>query len=169
MDDPTPMDRGWGALFDAAPLPLLIHSGGQIRYSNPAAARLLGAAAPAEIDGSPLDAFVRPDGAIARLDGSIVDVDTARWPVAEDGGAEAVALSARTAPAETDERFRRLFEEAPIAYHEIDAQGIVVRVNRAECDLLGFKREELVGKPIWSLVAPEQRELSRQRVWAKLT
>jgi PAS domain S-box-containing protein len=68
-----------------------------------------------------------------------------------------------------EEQFRRLFEEAPIAYHEIDAQGIVVRVNRAECELLGFSREELLGKPAWEVVAPEQRDFSRQRVRAKLT
>src|SRR5690242_14524769 len=38
---------------------------------------------------------------------------------------------------ESEHRFRTLFEEAPIAYHEIDREGVVRRVNRAECDLLG--------------------------------
>ena len=49
-----------------------------------------------------------------------------------------VAERRRTAEAlvESEERFRALFEEAPVAYHEIDRDGIVRRVNRAECALL---------------------------------
>ena len=39
----------------------------------------------------------------------------------------------------SEERFRNLFEEAPVAYHEIDTEGIVRRVNRAERELLGLE------------------------------
>jgi len=59
---------------------------------------------------------------------------------------------------ESEERYRRLFEEAPVAYHEIDRQGIMVRVNRAECELLGYPPEEILGRPVWDFVASEQRE-----------
>jgi len=69
---------------------------------------------------------------------------------------------------ESEERFRRMFEEAPVAYHEIDSEGITRRVNRAECILLGFEPSDIVGKPIWEFVAPEQREQSREAVRKKL-
>jgi PAS domain S-box-containing protein len=67
----------------------------------------------------------------------------------------------------SEERFRLLFEEAPVAYHEIDPEGLVRRVNRAECRLLGYEASELLGQPIWNLVAPEQRELSREAIRKK--
>jgi PAS domain S-box-containing protein len=68
---------------------------------------------------------------------------------------------------ESEERFRSLFEEAPIAYHEIDRHGLIRRVNRAECELLEYTSDELLGKPVWELVSPEQRELSRREVVRK--
>jgi two-component system cell cycle sensor histidine kinase/response regulator CckA len=69
---------------------------------------------------------------------------------------------------ETQNRFRSLFEEAPIAYHEIDRAGVVRRVNRAECELLGFSPKEILNRKVWDLVAPEQQELSRAAVRRKL-
>lgn len=69
---------------------------------------------------------------------------------------------------ETADRFRGLFEDAPVAYHEIDAAGIIRRVNRAECELLGYGKDELIGKPVWDLVAMEQRSASREKVRLKL-
>ncbi|MBS1830245.1 MAG: PAS domain S-box protein [Acidobacteria bacterium] len=56
------------------------------------------------------------------------------------------------------------FQEAPFAYQEIDGEGYVRVVNEAECHLLGYSREQLVGKPVWELVAPEQREAIHQAV-----
>ncbi len=69
----------------------------------------------------------------------------------------------------SQDQFRALFEEAPVAYHEIDREGIVRRVNRAECDLLGFEPEKILGRPVWELVAPEEREVSRESVRMKLS
>lgn len=69
---------------------------------------------------------------------------------------------------ESQERYRILFEEAPIAYHEIDTTGIVRRVNRAECDLLGYPPDQLVDRPVWDTVAPEVRETARAAVKRKL-
>jgi two-component system sensor histidine kinase/response regulator len=133
-------------MFDRAAAAILIHVDGEIRYANPSALRLLGA----EAMGRRLTETLTAETL----------ADATSWPVG-DGKATVLMLGS--------DRFRSLFNDAPIAYHEIDAQGTVVRVNRAECELLGFAREELVGKPIWELVAMEQREVSRQRVLAKLT
>ena len=72
-------------------------------------------------------------------------------------------------PEEAAEQFRSLFEEAPVAYHQTDRKGIVRRVNRAECALLGLEPEEILGKPIWGLVAPEQPETVREAVRWKIS
>lgn len=71
--------------------------------------------------------------------------------------------------AESKEQFRALFEGAPIAYHEIDPDGVVRRVNRAECRLLGLDSSEILGRHIWEFVAPEERETSRIAVRQKIT
>jgi PAS domain S-box-containing protein len=68
----------------------------------------------------------------------------------------------------SEERYRILFEDAPIAYHEIDRHGIVRRVNRAECALLGREPAEMLGKPIWEFVAPEEQAKSREAVRRKI-
>jgi PAS domain S-box-containing protein len=70
---------------------------------------------------------------------------------------------------ESSERFRILFERAPVAYHEINGEGLIIRVNRAECDLLGRSKDELIGTPVWELVSPEQRPQSREQVLRKLS
>lgn len=64
--------------------------------------------------------------------------------------------------------YQELFDDAPIAYHEIDRKGVVRRVNRAECRLLGLSPCEMLGRPVWEFVTEEEREKSRQAVMRKL-
>ncbi|MEO8597979.1 MAG: PAS domain S-box protein [Candidatus Solibacter sp.] len=70
--------------------------------------------------------------------------------------------------ARNEERYRALFEEAPVSIHEIDRDGIIRRVNRTACRLLGFPAGEIVGHAAWEFVAPELREVARVSVQAKL-
>ncbi len=58
--------------------------------------------------------------------------------------------------------------EAPIACHEIDLEGKVVWVNAAECHLLGLGEADLLGRPVWDFVAPEEQTASRPAVARKL-
>ena len=69
----------------------------------------------------------------------------------------------------SEKRFRDLFEDAPVAYHETDTEGIVRRVNRAECVLLGREPSQIVGKHAWELLAPEEQERSRSAMRGKLS
>ena len=39
-----------------------------------------------------------------------------------------------------------LYDEAPVGYHSLDAEGRFVRVNRTEARWLGYAREELLGR-----------------------
>jgi two-component system cell cycle sensor histidine kinase/response regulator CckA len=57
---------------------------------------------------------------------------------------------------------------APIACHEIDLEGKVVWVNAAECSLLGLSEADLLGRPVWEFVAPEEQDASRPAVARKL-
>ncbi len=62
---------------------------------------------------------------------------------------------------DSERHFRSWFEDAPIACHEVDRNGVVLCVNQAECDLFGFRPEEMVGRPIWDFMAPEDREKTK--------
>jgi PAS domain S-box-containing protein len=117
------------------------------------------------------------DEKLVRLDGRTTEAEVTAWVIsARPEPFILVTLhdiarrrQADEALRDSEERFRALFEDGPIAYHEIDTNGVVQRVNRAECELLGFQPEELLGRPVWDQVADDQRELSRERVAAKLT
>ncbi|MGH9657104.1 MAG: PAS domain-containing protein, partial [Bryobacteraceae bacterium] len=70
---------------------------------------------------------------------------------------------------ESEERFRDLYNQAPVAFHEIDRAGVIRRVNRAECDLLGFEASQMLGWKVWEFVAPEEQPASIEAVKQKLS
>jgi PAS domain S-box-containing protein len=67
-----------------------------------------------------------------------------------------------TALRESEERFRRLYDDAPVGYHEIDLEGRIVSINRTECELIGYSREEVLGRPFVEFIAEESRAESRE-------
>ena len=78
----------------------------------------------------------------------------------------AIVPSAVQDPAE---RHRQLFEDAPVAYHEIDTNGVIRAVNQAECQLLGYSAEELIGHAVWEFVAADHQQASREAIMKKLS
>jgi two-component system cell cycle sensor histidine kinase/response regulator CckA len=57
---------------------------------------------------------------------------------------------------ESEERFRRLFDEAPVGYHEVNKKGYIINVNDTEMEMLGYAADEMLGQPIWKfIVEPE--------------
>jgi PAS domain S-box-containing protein len=88
----------------------------------------------------------------------------------QDGLRQAAALMEENERAlrTSEERFRTLFSEAPIAYHEIDHEGVVRHVNTAECVLLGCQPEDIVGRHPWDLVSQESRDVVRQNILNRL-
>src|SRR5579864_3218589 len=70
---------------------------------------------------------------------------------------------------EMDTPFRELFELAPVAYHEIDSAGVLRRVNQAECRMLRFSAEEMIGKPVWEFVSADQQVECRHAIHRKVS
>jgi PAS domain S-box-containing protein len=67
---------------------------------------------------------------------------------------------------ESEARFRQIFDESPVGYHEIDTAGRIIRVNKTELSMLGYTAEEMLGQPIWKFVG--EQEISRHATLAKL-
>jgi len=49
----------------------------------------------------------------------------------------------------SEEKFQKLFDEAPVGYMELNAQGCITQVNRTELTMLGYTAEEMLEQPIW--------------------
>ena len=49
---------------------------------------------------------------------------------------------------ESEEFFRNLFEESPLAIAFVNMEGQIFRVNKQFCQMLGFKEEEILGKDL---------------------
>ena len=59
--------------------------------------------------------------------------------------------------------FRDLFDDAPAAYHELDTEGRITRVNKTELALLGYSSEEMVGRPVWDFVVERTSQQATAR------
>jgi PAS domain S-box-containing protein len=70
---------------------------------------------------------------------------------------------------DSQRRYQELWDNAPAAYHMLDAEGIIKQVNQTELDTLGYTRDEMVGKPIFEFIMPEQRDDAEERFRLKLT
>ncbi|MCE9608720.1 MAG: PAS domain S-box protein [Chthoniobacter sp.] len=57
---------------------------------------------------------------------------------------------------ESERKFRELFDDAPVAYHELDLDNRITRVNAAELAMLGYAAEEMVGRSVWSFIFEEK-------------
>jgi PAS domain S-box-containing protein len=121
--------------------------------------RAVGRAVEAGVDFEVEHRIVRPDGAVRWMaskgqvfrdaSGRAVHMLGAVQDITERKRAEEVLR-------ETEERFRDLFDNAPVGYHELDTEGRVLRVNRTECDMLGYRAEEMVGRSIWDFVVDQE-------------
>lgn len=60
-----------------------------------------------------------------------------------------------------NEADRRLVDELPVAYMEVNAQGVIVCVNQAARQMHDPALGEMIGKTIWDLIPPQEQEESR--------
>ena len=61
-----------------------------------------------------------------------------------------------------------LFDAAPIGYIEIDAQGIVQRVNRQQCKFMGLLAPQMIGKHCAEQIPALDRERYREQLTRRL-
>jgi diguanylate cyclase (GGDEF)-like protein/PAS domain S-box-containing protein len=66
------------------------------------------------------------------------------------------------------EELEDLYENAPCGYHSLDAEGMVLRMNRTELDWLGYERDEIVGKKCYFDLSPPESKAEREQSFKKL-
>ncbi len=65
---------------------------------------------------------------------------------------------------ESENRFRQFFENEPAYCYMISMDGRVLDVNSAALKVLSYKKEELVGKPVQTIYAPESLPKIRENL-----
>jgi PAS domain S-box-containing protein len=69
---------------------------------------------------------------------------------------------------EDAEYLRDFFENGPVGFHIFGPDRGIIDINRAELDMLGYTRSEIVGRKTWAdLIIPDQQPLFEQH-WRNL-
>ncbi|UCF13543.1 MAG: PAS domain-containing sensor histidine kinase [Thermoplasmatales archaeon] len=63
---------------------------------------------------------------------------------------------------ENNERFTQFFENEPGYCYMISPKGVILDVNKAALKILGYNKEELVGKPLQTIYTPESISKMKQ-------
>jgi PAS domain S-box-containing protein len=63
----------------------------------------------------------------------------------------------------SEEKFRLLFEKAPLGYQSLDEDGIIREVNQAWLDIMGYSRQEVIGRWFGDFLPPDYFERFPER------
>ena len=69
---------------------------------------------------------------------------------------------------ESEVKYKELWNNAPVAYHTLNPDGIITSVNETELKMLGYDKEDMIGKPIFDFIEPSQREEAQLRFLRKI-
>ena len=59
---------------------------------------------------------------------------------------------------ESEERFRSLFDNAPMGYQSLNEKGDMIGVNETYCKTLGYTREEMLGRNFSDFLSPDYHD-----------
>ncbi|HKX29527.1 MAG TPA: PAS domain S-box protein [Blastocatellia bacterium] len=164
-------EKRYRGLFENSPLGMYrVSPQGRVLMANPAFERMMGVSDERLLPRSVESIRTRRNGtkiivsenttAVRDQDGKVVYYEVTVEDITNRKEAE---ITLR----DSEARFRDLFDEAPVGYHEIDAEGRIIRINHTELEMLGYTAQDVVGRPIWEF-SPDQ-EATRQEIATKLS
>jgi len=56
---------------------------------------------------------------------------------------------------DSEERFKKLFEYAPLPYQSLDKKGCIIEVNHTWLEMLGYQKSDVIGKSFGDFLHPE--------------
>ena len=102
--------------------------------------------------------------AVPGADGKVTEWLVLKFPMHTSGGRKLIGgvgvditkqKRAERALREREAQFRDLFDDAPVAYHELGDDDRITRVNKTELAMLGYSAEEMVGKPVQDFIVED--------------
>ncbi len=64
----------------------------------------------------------------------------------------------------SEERFKLLYEKAPVGYQTMDGNGYLVEVNDTWLELMGYTKEEVIGRWFGDFMTPEYAEVLKKEL-----
>jgi two-component system, sensor histidine kinase and response regulator len=114
------------------------------------------------------------DFRIVRRDGGVRWINHVCQPVTGEGGKFlgrrssnrdiTARIQAEEALKRSEERFRDIYEKSPVMLHSIDQGGVIRNANGRWLEVMGYKREEVIGRNIVSFMTSESADWARAAV-----
>jgi len=116
-------------------------------------------------------AAITIQGTHRRKDGSTFPVEVRVGAFTEDDGKYRIALARDVSERrrmerelkKSEERYRELFENAPLAYNMIGPDGCIRMVNSYTEKLVGYSQAELIGRKVFDICAPTPSGVERAK------
>jgi len=68
----------------------------------------------------------------------------------------------------SEEKFKQLYEKAPIPYHTLSPDGTITDVNEKWCKLFGYTKEEVIGNSIFDYIHGDEQEIAKSSFKEKI-
>lgn len=70
---------------------------------------------------------------------------------------------------ESEEKFKLLYEKAPVPYHTLNPTGRITDVNEKWCQTFGYTKEQAIGKTIFDFISKNERTEAEQSFFQKIS
>ncbi|MDD9302164.1 MAG: PAS domain S-box protein [Desulfobacter sp.] len=67
----------------------------------------------------------------------------------------------------SEKRYRRIYHKTPVMLHSIDTQGRIIHVSDHWVEQMGFKRDEVIGKPLTRFFSKASKQYALETVFPK--
>jgi len=78
-------------------------------------------------------------------------------------GLQEELIEAKEKAEESEKKFKLLYENAPLSYQSLDTKACLIDVNPTWLQTLGYKREEVIGRPFSDFMTSESAKLIKER------
>ena len=68
----------------------------------------------------------------------------------------------------SEEKFKQLYEKAPVPYHTLSRDGTITDVNEKWCKMFGYAKEEVIGNPIFDYIHGDEQEAAKASFQEKI-
>ncbi|WP_245569303.1 sensor histidine kinase [Desulfotignum balticum] len=65
----------------------------------------------------------------------------------------------------SEERYRHIYHKTPIMLHSIDTKGRIIRVSDHWVDVMGYDRDEVIGRHLTDFFTPESKKFALSKVF----
>jgi len=69
----------------------------------------------------------------------------------------------------SERKYKDLYDNAPVGYHEIDLEGNIIRVNLTEAKILGYDVDEMIGRSMMDFLPARFKKKARREIIKKIT